>query len=166
MRTTPVETIRLYEERGWWGDRTFMDVFDEAVAEAPDAAALVDPPNRESFVAGAPRRLTFREVSDHADALALLLRALEVGGELFGVAHQRAQPGGEGHDGGCQGRGGLGVADDLRAWKLGLVQRQEILAFFGQVDDAALFYEAHAGGFGQVLCGAPGEGVGDFLGPA
>ncbi|MCG8442218.1 MAG: acyl--CoA ligase [Caulobacterales bacterium] len=79
MRTTPVETIRLYEERGWWGDRTFMDVFDEAVAEAPDAAALVDPPNRESFVAGAPRRLTFREVSDHADALALILRSHGVG---------------------------------------------------------------------------------------
>ncbi len=79
MQTTPIEIVRQYEQLGWWGERTFMDTFDEAVADAGDQLALVDPPNRADIMAGQVKRLTFKEVCERADALALLLQAGGVG---------------------------------------------------------------------------------------
>jgi AMP-binding enzyme len=42
----------------------------------PDDVALIDPPNREDFTAGAPRRLTWREADRAVMAIAARLRAL------------------------------------------------------------------------------------------
>jgi acyl-CoA synthetase (AMP-forming)/AMP-acid ligase II len=59
------------------GDRVTLDeLFNAAVARRPDAVALVDPPNRESFTDGAPRRLTYAEADRVVSALASRLRRL------------------------------------------------------------------------------------------
>lgn len=80
MRTTSDERIRDYRNRGWWGDTRITDLFDTAVRSAPaDRTALLDPPNRDALVGGAPRRLTFREIADLADGYALRLRELGLG---------------------------------------------------------------------------------------
>ena len=42
---------------------TVDDLFRRAVQRRPDAIALADPPNRESFTDGAPRRLTYAELT-------------------------------------------------------------------------------------------------------
>jgi Flp pilus assembly CpaF family ATPase len=41
------------------GRITLDDLFRAALAQRPDQVALVDPPHREAFTAGAPRRLTY-----------------------------------------------------------------------------------------------------------
>jgi hypothetical protein len=40
---------------------TLDDLFRRAAVRHPDMPALLDPPNRESFTDGAPRRLTYAE---------------------------------------------------------------------------------------------------------
>jgi hypothetical protein len=57
--------------------RTTLDgLFRRAGVRRPDALALVDPPNRESFTDGAPRRLTYAEADRAISALAARLRRL------------------------------------------------------------------------------------------
>ena len=79
MRTTRDDLIREYRSRGWWSDTRITDLFDAAVRAAPARLALLDPPNREALVGGAPRRLSFADVSDLADGYALRLRELGLG---------------------------------------------------------------------------------------
>jgi acyl-CoA synthetase (AMP-forming)/AMP-acid ligase II len=79
LRTTPDALIREYRERGWWTDTRITDLFDAAVRSAPAQLALLDPPNRDALVGGAPLRLTFAEVADLADGFALRLRELGLG---------------------------------------------------------------------------------------
>ncbi len=79
MRTTRDDLIRDYRGRGWWTDTRITDLFDAAVRAAPAQLALLDPPNREALVGGAPRRLTFAEVATLADGYALRLHELGLG---------------------------------------------------------------------------------------
>ena len=79
MRTTREELIREYRHRGWWSDTRITDLFDAAAHAVPSQLAVLDPPNRESLVGGAPLRLTFRDVADLADGYALRLRELGLG---------------------------------------------------------------------------------------
>jgi cyclohexanecarboxylate-CoA ligase len=79
VRTTREELIRAYRSRGWWSDTRITDLFDTAARSVPSQLAVLDPPNRASLVGGAPRRLTFSDVSDLADGYALRLRALGLG---------------------------------------------------------------------------------------
>jgi acyl-CoA synthetase (AMP-forming)/AMP-acid ligase II len=79
LRTTPDALIREYRDRGWWTDTRITDLFDAAVRSAPAQPALLDPPNRDALVGGAPLRLTFAEVADLADGFALRLRELGLG---------------------------------------------------------------------------------------
>jgi hypothetical protein len=59
------------------GNRTTLDdLFRRAGVRNPDAIALADPPNRETFTDGAPRRLTFAETDRAVSALAARLRQL------------------------------------------------------------------------------------------
>jgi hypothetical protein len=58
------------------GGSTLDDLFRRAVAARPDAAALLDPPDRESFTDGAPRRLTWAEADRVVSAIANLLKSL------------------------------------------------------------------------------------------
>ena len=59
------------------GNRTTLDdLFRRAGVRRPDALALIDPPNRESFTDGAPRRLTYAQADRAISALAARLRRL------------------------------------------------------------------------------------------
>jgi acyl-CoA synthetase (AMP-forming)/AMP-acid ligase II len=55
------------------GRITLDDLFRAAVAQRPDDVALLDPPIREAFTSGAPRRLTFAEADRAVTAIAARL---------------------------------------------------------------------------------------------
>ncbi len=55
---------------------TLDALFRHAAARRPDAVALADPPNRESFMRGAPNRLSYAEVDRVVAAIAARLRQL------------------------------------------------------------------------------------------
>jgi hypothetical protein len=56
------------------GRITLDDLFRAALAQRSDHVALVDPPHRETFTAGAPRRLTYAEADRAITAIAARLR--------------------------------------------------------------------------------------------
>src|SRR6187401_2707111 len=55
---------------------TLDDLFRRAATRHPDAIALADPPNRESFSEGSPRKLTYTETDRAVSAIASRLRNL------------------------------------------------------------------------------------------
>jgi hypothetical protein len=55
---------------------TLDDLFRRAAARRPEALALADPPNRESFTDHAPRRLTYADADRIISAIAARLRSL------------------------------------------------------------------------------------------
>ena len=55
---------------------TLDDLFRRALMRHPQTIALADPPNRESFTDGAPRRLTYLEADRVISAIAARLRRL------------------------------------------------------------------------------------------
>src|SRR5215213_5018494 len=57
---------------------TLDDMFRRTAARRPDAIALADPPNRESFTDGVPRRLTYAEADRAISAIASRLRQLRL----------------------------------------------------------------------------------------
>jgi hypothetical protein len=57
---------------------TIDDIFRRLVQRRPEALALADPPNRESFTDGAPRRLTYAEADRMVWAIAGRLRRMEL----------------------------------------------------------------------------------------
>jgi non-ribosomal peptide synthetase component E (peptide arylation enzyme) len=63
---------------GIGGRATLDDLFRRAAARRPDAIALIDPPNRETFTDGAPRRLTYAEADRIVSAMAARLRQLSL----------------------------------------------------------------------------------------
>ncbi len=65
------------ENREAGGNRTTLDdLFRRAGVRRPDVLALLDPPNRETFTDGAPRRLTYAQADRAISALAAQLRRL------------------------------------------------------------------------------------------
>ncbi len=58
------------------GGATLDDLFRRAALRNIDAIALADPPNRESFTDGAPRKLTYAQVDRAISAMAAQLRRL------------------------------------------------------------------------------------------
>lgn len=58
------------------GQVTLDDLFTRAVGRRPDAVALADPPNRESFTEGAPRSITYAQADLIVTAIAVRLRKL------------------------------------------------------------------------------------------
>lgn len=58
------------------GRATLDDIFRRNVARRPDAVALVDPLNRESFTEGTTRRITYAEADRMVSAIAGRLRRL------------------------------------------------------------------------------------------
>src|SRR5947209_11342277 len=55
---------------------TLDDLFRRTAARRPDDIALADPPNRESFTDGAPRRLTYAQADRMISAIAGRLRRI------------------------------------------------------------------------------------------
>ena len=55
---------------------TLDELFRRAGVRHPQATALIDPPNRESFTDGAPRELSYAEADSLTSAFAARLRAL------------------------------------------------------------------------------------------
>jgi hypothetical protein len=58
------------------GATTLDSLFHYAAARRPDAIALADPPNREHFTDGPPRRLTYAQADRAISAIAARLHAL------------------------------------------------------------------------------------------
>lgn len=55
-------TIERYTRAGVWGETTLDQILKKAVRDTPDRLAVADAPNRDSFMEGAPRRLSYREL--------------------------------------------------------------------------------------------------------
>ena len=75
MILVPQDKIDAYTARGWWGSETMGSLFARHRRERSDEEAVVDAPNRADFAHGAPRRLTWAQLGDEVDRLALLLHA-------------------------------------------------------------------------------------------
>ncbi|MDZ3831602.1 MAG: class I adenylate-forming enzyme family protein [Sphingopyxis sp.] len=73
------EKRRRYRESGWWGDKSFADLFAANAAAYPDRPALIDAPNRADFAFGAPQRLTYADLAAEIDRLAGALVAAGIG---------------------------------------------------------------------------------------
>lgn len=67
------EQIREYTEKGFWGDRTLLDFFDEHVQASPHQICLVDPLNRHELSGQPAERLTYQELGQAVDGVATFL---------------------------------------------------------------------------------------------
>ena len=67
MILTPKNRIKEYTDNGWWNSDTLYTLFLDACEEAGNKEALLDPPNRNEFTIGDPRRLTFNDVKKEVD---------------------------------------------------------------------------------------------------
>src|SRR5581483_3314471 len=75
MILTPPERIREYVARGFWGTTTIDDLFRAAVIGGRDRLAIVDAPNKSSFMTTAPLRLSWNELAANVDRLCQRLLA-------------------------------------------------------------------------------------------
>ncbi len=73
------EVVAEYRSAGAWSDQSLYQYLLSNAKSTPDAIALVDPPNRETFIAGAPQRLTWHELLDRVDSLAAALGKQGIG---------------------------------------------------------------------------------------
>lgn len=67
------ETVKRYHDAGIWGDKTWSDYVAEHAASRGDKEALVDQPDKLEVIGTAPMRLTWTEVHERADGLAISL---------------------------------------------------------------------------------------------
>src|SRR4051812_25585578 len=77
MILCPEERIKEFTGKGWWGTTTLDDLLRQSVQAHPDTIAAVDPANRAEFTDGPARRLTWAELDQAVDRLAV--RLLESG---------------------------------------------------------------------------------------
>jgi acyl-CoA synthetase len=75
MILTPPERIREYVARGFWGTTTIDDLFRAAVVGGRDRLAIVDAPNKSSFMTTASLRLSWNELAANVDRLCQRLLA-------------------------------------------------------------------------------------------
>jgi acyl-CoA synthetase (AMP-forming)/AMP-acid ligase II len=73
MILIPEHKIAEYTDRGWWGTTTLWDLFQQQVAQRPDAEAVVDAANRADFAHGEAQRLTWGQLSDAVDRFCRVL---------------------------------------------------------------------------------------------
>jgi len=71
MRTTPQKRIDELSQLGWWGNNTLDTLFTAAVNKSGERTALVDQFNRNEFTDGEALRLSFNELANVADNLAM-----------------------------------------------------------------------------------------------
>ena len=73
MILSPKKQIDDYTQRGWWGEKTLIDLFIENASRSADSLAVVDPPNRAALGLGEPQRLTYAQLKTATDRLAKVL---------------------------------------------------------------------------------------------
>ena len=66
-------TIEAYNNQGFWGEKTLLDLFFEAADAHLENLALADPLDRETLVGSPPKRLTYRELQDRVLGMATAL---------------------------------------------------------------------------------------------
>lgn len=71
MNLVSQEKIQEYTKNGWWGDETILDIVFSTASEKPDTEAIVDPYNRPDLVGGEPKRLTYKDMVQNIDRLAI-----------------------------------------------------------------------------------------------
>ncbi len=67
------EVAAGFRQDGWWTGQTWSGLVDQHRLSVPDRTALIDAPNRSTFMHGEPLRLTWSEVGDQVDRLARVL---------------------------------------------------------------------------------------------
>jgi non-ribosomal peptide synthetase component E (peptide arylation enzyme) len=77
MILTPPDRIKDFVSRGFWGTTTIDDLFRTAVIGGRERLAIVDAPNKPSFMDTAPLRLSWNELADNVDRVCQ--RLLEAG---------------------------------------------------------------------------------------
>jgi len=73
MNVTEVSLIEEYTAKGWWGQDTLDKLFSRNVAAHPQRIAVIDPPDRESFVDGKVERLNYVELDKRVTQMAAAL---------------------------------------------------------------------------------------------
>lgn len=82
----PPERIADFVARGWWTDETWDSLLRHHAGTNAEGVAVVDAPNRETFMHGAPRRWTWGQLDAAVDALAGVMAEQGVGdGDTVGI---------------------------------------------------------------------------------
>ena len=68
--------IEVFEQKGWWGNKTLNDMFREALRSAPDQLALMDQPNKSEILEGEAQRFTWKELDQEVGFYAAALQEL------------------------------------------------------------------------------------------
>jgi len=76
---SPPERTSDYRRKGWWRGETVDALFHKAVAARAGEEALADAPNRAALVGTPPQRLTYAELDRRVDAMAHAFAGLGVG---------------------------------------------------------------------------------------
>ncbi len=71
MILVPEEQIREYTNKGWWGKETIIEMLYGRAASIPEREALVDPYNKKNLVDLEPMRMTYGQMIQAIDKIAL-----------------------------------------------------------------------------------------------
>lgn len=71
MRTSSSQRINTLTSAGLWGDATLCESLRRQARERPAQLAAIDQPNRPEWAAGSAQRLTFEQLNNVSDAMAL-----------------------------------------------------------------------------------------------
>lgn len=69
MILTPETVIKEYTEKGYWGQKSVIDLLYEKAEKHQKNEALVDPLNKKDLVGASPMRLTYQEAVRYIDRL-------------------------------------------------------------------------------------------------
>ncbi len=65
------KNIAEYTKKGYWGKETLLDILFKTAARNPDSEALVDPYNRPDLIGDDPKRLTYANLMQAIDRIAV-----------------------------------------------------------------------------------------------
>ena len=71
MILVPEEQIREYTDKGWWGKETVIEKLYARATSIPGREALVDPYNKKNLVGLEPMRMTYGQMTQAIDRMAL-----------------------------------------------------------------------------------------------
>lgn len=64
------DLIDSYTNKGWWNNKTLIEIFLQSAERVPSRIALADPLNKEELVGMRPDRVTYGELKEKVDRLA------------------------------------------------------------------------------------------------